>query len=164
MPRRRAPCDAPPPRCARFPNGRIVMLHHHDAAIGESGAQLQMKRRLRPGGKWAHDGDGVDLFRRDTRQRETRGDGLLGKPRGASVRAGRESVAAQLGFFDGRRETPVAQDGGCRIAQYAADSQNDHFAFWPPCWAFSILAYASRSATVRLNTGWPGWESGSAQK
>src|ERR1700684_2841028 len=123
-----------------------------------------MERRLRPGGEWAHDGDGLTLRGPAARPRETRRHGLLGKLREAVVRAGFERLPAQLGFLDGRHQTPVFQDGGCGVTQNAADSQNDHFGFWPPCWAFSILAHVSRNATVRLTSGFPGAESVSAQK
>ena len=69
----------------------------------------------------------------DAGQRETRGDGLLGKFRGSRVRAGFESLPAQLGLLDSRHQTSVFQDGGRGVAQNAADSQNDHLGFWPPC-------------------------------
>ena len=143
MPRRRARHDAPPPRCGYWEIARATA----------GGAVLPVPAANGRTMATASTCSGVDA-----RQRETRGDGLLRQLRGAGVRAGFESLTAQLGFFDGRHQTAIAEDGRCGIAQNAADSQNDHFGFWPPCWAFSafsILAYVSRSATVRLKTSLP---------
>ena len=140
-----------------------MMLHHHDAAIGKSRAQLQVQGSFRPEGQRAHEHHGIHVLRRHACQGQTRGHGLFGQFRG-SVRARLQSLPAQLRFFDGRRQTTIAQDGASRVAQNAADPKNDHFAFGPPCCAFSIFAHVSRNATVRLKTSFPGVESGSTQK
>ena len=67
----------------------------------------------------------------------------------------------QFRFFHGGGQFAVFQNGGGRIAQYAADSQDDHR---PPFSRFSIFAQVSRSATVRLKTSLPGAVSGSTEK
>ena len=80
--------------------------------------------------------------------------GKVGPPGGAIL------VAHQFGFFDGGHQLAVLQNGAGGIAADAADSQNDHLRLS----RFSILAQVSFRASVRLNTGLPGVESGSTQK
>ena len=54
---------------------------------------------------------------------------------------------------------------GLRLSTHEPNDLNGklHHQLFPPCF-FSTLAHASFNATVRLKTGFPGLESGSAQK
>src|SRR5438045_7918315 len=76
----------------------------------------------------------------------------LAKLRFASVRGARNRVS--------RKQVPK-QSLGTRDEERCKSNSPDHFF----CCAFSIFAQVSVSATVRLNTGLPGFEStGSAKK
>ena len=67
----------------------------------------------------------------------------------------------QLRFFHGGYQFAVFQYCAGGIARQTTQSENDHL---PPLSRFSIFAHVSRSVVVRLNTGFPGAESGSTQK
>ncbi len=54
---------------------RQVVLEHHDAALGEARAKLEVKIGF---GDGAHDGHGIHLLRGGGRQFEALGDGVLG--------------------------------------------------------------------------------------
>ena len=102
--------------------------------------------------------DRVHVLRAHVRQFQTGSDSTAGK---GFVAAPMQAAAHQFGLFHGSEQRAVLQDGAGGIAQDAADSENDHYL---PFSRFSILAQASFSPTVRLNTNLPAAESGSTQK
>ena len=113
---------------------RQVVLHHDDAAVGKLRAQFQVKVRIRNG---AHDGYGVDLLGLGVGEMQARGDGVL---RHFVEAAPVGAAADELRFFDGGDELAVLEYRGGRIAQQAADSEDDHLGCLP---RFSILAQVS---------------------
>ncbi len=133
---------------------RRVVLDQHDLAPGKRVAELQVRERLGAAGERPHDGHAVHLPGLDAGHAQAGVDGL--RRQFAGLKTPRDFL-----LLDGGDQLTVLQDRASGIVEQAADSQNDH----PfPFRVFSILAQVSRRVTVRLNTSFPGAESGSTQK
>ena len=130
---------------------RGVVFHHHQAAgweIARAGPDA-VRSRVRCEGRTSATQSTASLG--DAGQAQSRFDGFVGK-------LARFVPARDFLLFHRRRELAVLQHRAGRVVEQAAESENDHFDF------FSILAQVSRSATVRLKTGFSGVLSGSTEK
>ena len=88
-----------------------VVLDHDDAAVGEPGAQFEVKVRVRNGTDY---GDGIDLFRLRAGELQAGGDGVL---RHFVEAAPMGAAADEFRFFDGGRQFAVFEYGGGGIAE-----------------------------------------------
>ena len=89
--------------------------------LGNCARSLQVKVRF---GNRPHHRHGVHLLGVGVGQSQAGGDGVL---RHLVEPAPVGAPAHQLRFFDGGEQLAVFQNGGGRIAQQAADSEDDHF-------------------------------------
>ena len=130
---------------------RGVMFHQHQTAGGEAGAQGQMQFTLVSGAEGADQRDAIHRFAIHAGQAQGRFNGIVREFAGFIA-------ARDFLLFHGRRQRAVLQHRAGRFVEQTTESENDHFDF------FSILAQVSRSATVRLNTGFSAVLSGSTEK
>ncbi len=137
-----------------------VVVHEHDAAVGELRPHRKVLGAFRSGSDRAYDGDRIHLLVRGAGQLQAHGNGLFRQ-------LSRMELPRQFALFRRADQDAVLQDGRRRFVQNSADAENDHgYALDAPCpfCAFSIFAQVSRRATVRLNTSRSGVLSGSTQK
>ncbi len=128
-----------------------MMLDDDHLGMRKLVAQSHVQLRFRAARDRTHDRDAIDLI-----------TGRFGQPQTFFNSGLRKSAwplpARHLRFFHRRQHFTVLQKRASRVVEQTSQTKDDHFDF------FSILPHVSRSATVRLNTGFSGVESLSVQK
>ena len=100
---------------------RQVVIEHHDAALGEARAQLEVEIGF---GDGAHDGHRIHLF--GPRRPPVPGTWRWNAPAELAVAAPVRAAAYELGFLDGGDQLAVFEDGAGGVAEDSADAENDH--------------------------------------